>query len=281
MGRLDVHASPAAYLPLAGPLKPVTVLQLMNHTAGLHSDEGGGDDRTCAAPAKTQIELATDIARQTNPFDFDPGTAWLYSNANYIVLGAIVESVTRTPFPRAMSELVFKPLGLRSLAVDAPSEVVVDRASGYSSPEKGGARFENAAYLDVSQAGAAGAMRGDAIDLCRWQEALLSNKLLDPYHLDLMLSPARLRDGRLSSANRFSVNDAHYADMEYGCGVLLSGPSERDASILHYGAINGFACVLQTYTKSRTTFSVLCNSDIGPGLPFVAIRKVVISQYLS
>jgi len=281
MGRLDVHASPAAYLPSAGVLKPVTVMQLMNHTAGLHSDEGGSDDPTCAIPARTQIELAAEIARQTKPFDFDPGAAWLYSNANYIVLGAIIESITRTPFSQAMSELVFEPLGLRSLAVDAPSEVVVDRASGYSSPKSGGAPFENAAYLDVSQAGAAGAMRGSAVDLCRWHDALLSNELLDPFHLNLMLSPGRLRDGRLSSANRFSANDAHYGDLEYGCGLLVSGPTERNASILHYGMINGFSCVLQTFTKSRTTFCVLCNSDIGPGMPFSAIRKVIISRYLS
>lgn len=281
MGRVDIHAPAATYLPSLQALKPFTLLELMNHTAGLHSDEGEEASLASATPAKTQIELAGDIARQPEPFDFDPGTAWLYSNANYIVLGAIIESVTQAPFSRAMSELVFTPLGLQTLAVDKPSEVVADRASGYSAVEDGGFPFENAAYLDVSQAGGAGAMRGSVSDLCRWHDALLGNKFLDPQHLAVMLSPGRLRNGRPGSTNRFLAEDAHYGDVEYACGLLISGPSDPNPSILHYGAINGFASVLQTYMKSRTTFAVLCNGDIGPASPFRAVRAAVIANYLS
>ncbi len=280
LGRLDVHAIAATYLPALKALRPFTLLELMNHTAGLHSDEGDDTGSSCATPATTQIELASGVARQPKPFDFDPGTAWLYSNANYVVLGAIIESVTRMPFDRAMSELVFTPLRLASLAVDKPSEIVTHRASGYSPVEGRPAPFENAAYLDVSQAGGAGAMRGNAIDLCRWHDALLGQRLFDRAHVDLMLTPGRLRNGRSSGTNRFSVEDAHYGDVEYACGLLISGPSDPNASILHYGGINGFAALLQTYTKSRTTFAVLCNCDTGPALPFRGIRKAVGARYL-
>lgn len=281
IGRLDVHAPAYTYLPSLKPLKPFTLLELLNQTAGLHSDEGNEPNCKAATPAKTQVELAGEVARQVKPLDFDPGTAWFYSNANYIVLGAIIESVTRIPYSRAMSELVFAPLGLRTLAVDKPSDVVVDRASGYSAAEDGPSPFDNAAYLDVSQAGGAGAMRGSAIDLCRWHDSLLGNKLLDPQHLALMVSPGRLRNGHPSSTNRFSPEDAHYGDVEYACGLLISGPSDPNPSILHYGGINGFAAVLQTYTKSRTTFAVLCSGDTGPALPFRAVRKAIIARYMS
>ncbi|RYY27687.1 MAG: class A beta-lactamase-related serine hydrolase [Sphingomonadales bacterium] len=281
LGRLDVRAHAATYLPGFKALKPFTLLELMNHTAGLHSDEGGEAGSSVAMPAKTQIELANHVARQPKPFDFDPGTAWLYSNANYIVLGAIIESVTNMPFDRAMSELVFAPLGLASLAIDKPSEIVTGRVSGYSPVEGRTVPFENAAYLDVSQAGGAGAMRGTAIDLCRWHDALLGHRLFDRAHTDLMLTPGRLRNGRPSGTNRFSPGDAGYGDVEYACGLLVSGPSEPNANILHYGAINGFAALLQTYTKSRTTFAVLCNGDTGPALPFRSIRKAVVARYLS
>lgn len=278
---LDLRATATSYLPAFKPLKPFTLMELMNHTAGLHSDEESGAGPICAMPAKTQIQLAEDIAHQSKPFDFDPGSAWLYSNANYIVLGAVIENVTRMPLDRAMAELVFKPLQLASLAIDRPSEVVVNRVSGYSPLQNQASRFENAAYLDVSQAGGAGAMRGNAVDLCLWHDALLSYRLFDRAHVDLMLAPGRLRDGRYSSANRFSAQDANYGDVEYACGLLISGPSDKNASILHYGAINGFAAVLQTYTKERVTFAVLCNGDTGPALPFRDIRKAVISRHLS
>jgi len=281
LDRLDVQATAATYLPALKGLKPFTLLELMNHTAGLHTDERDEAGSSCATPSKTQIEFANEIARQPKPFDFDPGTAWLYSNANYIILGAVIESVTRMALNQAMLELVFKPLQLASLAFDRPSEIVADRVSGYSPLEGHAVPFENAAYLDVSQAGGAGAMRGSAIDLCRWHDALLSYRLFDRAHVDLMLTPGRLRDGRLSSADRFSTEDAHYGDVEYACGLLISGPSDPNPSILHYGGINGFAAVLQTYTKARTTFAALCNSDTGPALPFRGIRKAVLAHYLS
>jgi CubicO group peptidase (beta-lactamase class C family) len=281
LGKLDVRAEAASYLPAFKPLKPFTLLELMNHTAGLYSDEGGDPGSICALPAKTQIQLAEDIARQSKPFDFEPGTAWLYSNANYVALGAIIESIMGVPLDRAMAELIFKPLALTSLAIDQPADVVAGRASGYSLLQNQASPFENAAYLDVSQAGGAGAMRGNATDLCLWHDALLSYRLFDRAHVNLMLTPGRLRNGRLSGTNRFSAEDAHYGDVEYACGLLISGPSEENANILHYGVINGFAAVLQTYTKKRVTFSVLCNADIGPALPFREVRKAVVSRYLA
>ena len=281
MGRLDPKAPAATYLPAFRASKPFTLLELMNHTAGLHSDDEGGTLSLAPMTPKTQIQLADEIASQKQQFDFDPGQAWLYSNANYIVLGAVIESVTRTPLAKALYDLIFSPLHLSSAAMDRSSEVVLDRASGYSPTDIPAVPFENAAYIEVSEAGGAGAMRANAADLCQWHDALLGGKLFDRAHVDMMLTPGRLRDGRPSSANRFSAEDAHYGDVEYACGLLISGPSDPNPSILHYGGINGFAAVLQTYRRERVTFAVLCNGDNGPGLPFRGIRKAVISQFLA
>ncbi len=277
MNRVDLRVPVATYLPSAHPLPHFSLLELMNQTAGLHSDDVDGPPTV----AKTQIGLADDIFRQGKPFDFDPGTAWLYSNANYIVLGAVIESVMAMPLERAMAELIFTPLSLTTAAIDRPGDVVLDRASGYTPTDDAAAPFDNAPYIDVSQTGGAGAMRATAIDLCRWYHALLGGKLFDRAHIDLMLAAGRLRDGRPSSANRFSAEDAHYGDVEYACGLLISGPSNPHPSILHYGAIKGFAAVLQTYVTNNLTFAVLCNGDIGPAMPFSAIRKEVIAGYLA
>lgn len=280
IGRIDLGAAAADYLPAFARLQRFSLLELMNHTAGLHSDEGDDAQPASAPPARTQIQLAEEIAAQPRPFDFDPGTAWLYSNANYVVLGAVVEQVVGKPFANAMAELIFRPLGLSSAAIDRPADVVLGRVSGYSAIEEPAKGFANAAFIDVSQAGGAGAMRARAIDLCRWHEALLGGRLFDRAHVDRMLTPGRLRDGRLSGAHRFSADDAHYGDVEYACGLLISGPSDPHRSIFHYGAINGFAGLLQSYPEKGLTFTVLCNADIGPKLPFSAIRKAVLSAYL-
>jgi hypothetical protein len=60
------------------------------------------------------------------------------------------------------------------LAVVNPETVVAHtaRASGYTPTGKEAQPFNNAEYLDVVLARAAGAMRSRACDLCRWLTAL-------------------------------------------------------------------------------------------------------------
>ena len=276
-GKLKLDAPVATYLRFMSKLQPVSVLELMHHTAGLHSDES---DVSPSAGPHTQAALAEEIATQKVPFDFEPGTAWLYSNANYIVLGAIIEAVTGISFAQAMADLIFKPLGLDATAVDSASDPGRGQVTGYS-PIEGDAAFEKAAYLEISDAGGAGAMRSTVSDLCLWHRRLLSNKLFEREFVALMTAPGKLRDGRLSGANRFSADDVHYGETQYACGLLVSPAADAHPNILHYGAINGFSAVLQTWTDHGVTMAVLCNGDIGPAAPFRAIRQIVTAKLLS
>lgn len=278
-GQLDLYAPVSDYLASFSPLAPFSILEALHQTAGLHSDES---EVSLAAQIRLpdQVSLADQIAAQSQPFDFEPGTAWLYSNANYIVLGAVIERVTGQPFQAAMAGLIFEPLGLSLTAVDTAAEIVVGRASGYAPTGEESHPYVNAAWLDPLQAGGAGSMRSTVGDLCNWHQLLLSNALFDQSHTELMLAPGRLRDGRLSSANRFSADDAHYGDTEYACGLLVSGPSQAHPNLLHYGAINGFCAVLQTWTEPQVTFACLCNGDIGPGVPFRSVRRAVVEGWV-
>lgn len=279
-GKLQLEAPAARYLPFMSQLKPVSLFELLHHTAGLHDDDTDAGNRAASKGPTSQIALAETVARQSKPFDFEPGTAWLYSNANYIVLGAVIEAVTGMPFSEAMASIVFRPLGLSATAVDRSEEVVPRRVSGYAASNSG-ARYENAPYIAIAEAGGAGAMRSTAFDLCRWHTLLLSNRLFGERYVKLMLTPGRLRDGRLSGANRFSPQDVSYGNVQYACGLLVSAASDPHPSILHYGAIDGFASVLQTFLNENVTFAVLCNGDMGPAMPFRAIRKAVTETLLT
>lgn len=275
-GVLALDAPVSRHLPFMAKLKPVTALELMHQTAGLKSDEGIASPPADASGVKTQVRLAQAIAEQPAPFDFDPGTAWLYSNANYILLGGLIEAAAGKPLAEVMAELIFRPLGLTRTALDHAEDVVPGRASGYTPTGDNARPFANAAYIPIIEAGGAGAMRSSAEDLCRWHDALLGGRLLDAKHLDLMLAPGRLRDGRLSGANRLrKEDDAAYGDMQYACGLLVSPPGDARPLITHYGGINGFGSLLETRTDTRTTIAVLCNGDMGPDLPFRAIRRAV------
>ena len=278
-GKLDLEAPAARYLPCFSGKSPFTLRELANHTAGLHSDESGPGLPESADPP-SQVELARAISKQNPLFDFDPGTAWCYSNANYIVLGAVIEQVAGKPLGEVASDLLFKPLGLDRTAFDTAGAVVPGRADGYTPvPGKPGA-YTHAAFLPISEAGGAGAMRSVGSDLCRWHHALFGHQVFGPEWVRQMVTPGRLRDGRLSGSHRFRPEDASYGDVQYGMGFLVPPPNQGHPSVLHYGFINGFSACLETFLDVGLTTAILCNADAGPDLPFRAIRRRVAHQVL-
>src|SRR5919199_3897982 len=110
-GRVELHAPVRRYVPelrLADEraAAQVTVLNLLNHTAGLDwgliVDTGEGDDALAVYVAKL-AEL-----QQIAP----PGARASYSQAGYNLAGRIVEKVTDLTYERAVASLLFEPLGL-------------------------------------------------------------------------------------------------------------------------------------------------------------------------
>lgn len=277
-GKLSLTDPAQKYLPFLAQHQPFTILELLNHTAGVRD----GDYDIANLQTTSQFEHAERIARQTPFFDFPPGTAWLYSNANYILIGALIEKVTAQPLAEASASLLFRPLGLQHTAFDHPSDVVVGRASGYSLTGRPANPFRNAEHLDVSLAGAAGAMRSTASDLCRWHRALFNGEVLAMPLPKMMTLPGRLRNGELSSTARFSENDKPMGNTQYGLGLMLDNAT-LDGSLIaaHHGGINGFSAYLATHPSSELTYACLCNADTHPSLPLRDIRRQVFDGILA
>jgi len=111
-GKLDLDAPVRRYIPeLVLPneqwTSEMTVLNLLNHTAGLDwrliADTGDGDDA-----------LAQFVARLAGFGQLAaPGTRTSYSQAGYNLAGRIIEKVTGLTFERAVATLVLEPLDLR------------------------------------------------------------------------------------------------------------------------------------------------------------------------
>jgi CubicO group peptidase (beta-lactamase class C family) len=94
---------------LRRPPRPITIRDLLTHTAGVTAPEAGRDilvtfDRTLAE-AVTLYSQA--------PLEFEPGTKWAYSNAGIAVLGRIIEVVSGQPYERFIDGRILKPLGMK------------------------------------------------------------------------------------------------------------------------------------------------------------------------
>ena len=135
-GKVELDAPVRRYVPelvLADEraAAEITVLNLLNHTAGLDwrviVDTGEGDDALARYVAKLAgLELIA-----------PPGARASYSQAGYNLAGRIIEKVTGLTFERAVASLVFEPLGL-SHSFFAASDIMTRRfAVGHNRGEDG------------------------------------------------------------------------------------------------------------------------------------------------
>ncbi|WP_262704444.1 MULTISPECIES: serine hydrolase domain-containing protein [Streptomyces] len=168
-GKVDLDAPVRAYVPelkLADEeaAARITVLNLLNHTAGLDwnlIDDGEGDRSLAGLVAKLpQLPLIA-----------SPGARASYSQAGYNLAGRIIETITGLPFEQAMAALVLEPVGLAD-TVYGLSEVMVRKfAVGYNRGDDGELRaarpwgaFKEGARGDNPGGGLASSVS----DLLRW-----------------------------------------------------------------------------------------------------------------
>jgi CubicO group peptidase (beta-lactamase class C family) len=110
-GLVDLDAPMRTYVPELRlkdeeAARTVTVLQLLNHTAGwsgdLHDNTGDGDD------ARERFLDVLAGAEQLSP----PGKEASYNNAAVNLAGLVIERVTGKTYEAVVAELLFAPLGM-------------------------------------------------------------------------------------------------------------------------------------------------------------------------
>ncbi len=132
-GRLRLDEDARAYLPeLPDMGAPVTVAHLMRNTSGIRDMLGiqrmGGAD--LGQPVRPD-ELMDGILRQRT-LNFTPGSRFLYSNSNFLLLGRIVERLSNEPLAAILDRRLLSPAGMtRSRLVEQVGAVVPGLATGY------------------------------------------------------------------------------------------------------------------------------------------------------
>lgn len=276
-GKLSVHDRIDKYLTFFPHQHAPTLLELIHHTAGIHD----GQEDCVHLKTMSQIDIAKGIATQAKLYDFMPGSAWLYSNANYILLGAVIESVTKKQLSEVAIQLIFEPLKLKDTRFDSCAEIVKGRVSGYSLSQSSASPYINAAYVPIEQAGGAGAMRSTSRDLCLWHYSLFSGKFVSDATLKAMVAPAYLKDGRPITQGGFDPQDNAMGQTSYGYGLLLDRATKGGGLIaMHNGFINGFSASLATYLPNLHTVAYLSNADVNRHTPFSELRRTIFAGVL-
>jgi CubicO group peptidase (beta-lactamase class C family) len=102
-------------ITLTPATRPITVRDLLTHTAGLGSGGAGSREANRIAPRNPSENLAAHVPKLgAAPLDFQPGTEWRYSGlAGIDTLGRIVEIASGQTFDQFLRQRIFEPLGMK------------------------------------------------------------------------------------------------------------------------------------------------------------------------
>ncbi|HVU72017.1 MAG TPA: serine hydrolase domain-containing protein [Mycobacteriales bacterium] len=175
----------------------VTVLHLLNHTAGWFgdflTDTGDGDD--CLA---RYVERMAEL-EQVSPL----GATVSYNNASLSLAGRVIEKVTGKPYERAVKDLVLTPLGLERTFGFAKDIMTYRFASGHVRGADGTLSLARPWYLPRSGA-PAGGWTADIRDQVAWARFHLgltdSTLLSDAMRLKMQTPTAHMRGSALGDA---------------------------------------------------------------------------------
>jgi CubicO group peptidase (beta-lactamase class C family) len=218
----------------------ITIRQLLTHTSGLSTLDGNrhrlarsqDDD---ALPGRVRM---LDSVRPSAA----PGEGFQYSNANYQILGALIESVSGQSFEDHVTERIFRPLGMgagfASTPEGTPRDVAVGHRYWFGQPVPTGILEHDRHVL------AQALVVASAEDLARYVLFHLGHA---PASSAGMLSPAGLREAQDTGAFR------------YGFG--LQGGERNGARVVGHGGQNpGFFAFMLFSTERDEGVVVLANA---------------------
>ena len=236
----------------------VTIHQLLTHTSGMGMYFG--------QKFKEQREKLVTVAAHlplfaADPLAFPPGEKFQYSNAGYMLLGAIIEKVAGQDYYSYVQEHIYKPAGMNDTGFYDPAKETPNLAVGYTKMSPDGqpqAEIRDNTNMRDVRGGPAGGGFSTAPDLVKFQQALFSYKLLDKAHTELVTT------GKVDGPRGMG---------KYGYGFGDNNAGGKH-SVGHNGGFPGIAANFEMFPESGYTAVELMNTDPPALMPVAkAIRE--------
>ena len=269
-GLLKLDEPIQTYVP-AFPKKqwPVTLRQLMAHTAGLGSD--GGDEgplyaQHCERPVDALSTFAEDRLR------FEPGTQYRFSSYSWILVSAAIEKAAGEPFLTVMRKRVFEPLGMNGTKADSATDEIANRTTPYFPRYSADPRYglDLTRDLDLSCYAGSSVFLSTPSDLVRFGLAINGGTLLQPATVQLLQTSQRVPSGDTGYGLGWDLETVALAGTPTPIvghdGTILGGPV---ASLMTFRD-RGLVVAVVSNTSYADTFAIatsIAEAFAGPATP--------------
>ena len=263
-GSIDLDAPISAYLPaLPREVAAITTRQLLKNTSGLpnldaipnaYTRDGTFDDLPAYVKTLPLVPLVN-----------APGTKFSYNNLDFLIAGAILQSVTARPFAVLVRERITDKLGMRSTGVYG-STIPDSDVKGY---ELSGTTLVPEKIGRLQNFGPAGAMYSTLEDMRLWDRALFHGRLL----------------GRDALREMFTADKAfgYVALGSWAYDLGVAGRAQKVHCVERQGNIGGIQILnliapdqdIALIVMANTDYADLFNTYSGRGLPYDLLAEAL------
>jgi D-alanyl-D-alanine carboxypeptidase len=229
--KLSLDTKLSAYFPEIPNAEKISIKDLLNHHSGIHNFTNDDSYLTWHTSARSQKEM-TDLIKAAKP-DFEPGSSAAYSNSNYVLLGYIIEKITKKDYAANLKERVADKIGLRDTYYGGKIDLSKNECYSFSCLGKD---WNKEMETDMSIPHGAGSVVSTTHDLTAFISALFNNKLISKRSLDEMMAE----------------------EDHYGKG-MFSVPFYDLKGYGHTGGIDGFQSSLTYFPKEGVALAFCGN----------------------
>ncbi|WP_406065630.1 beta-lactamase family protein [Streptomyces sp. NBC_01077] len=250
-GKLELDVPVNTYLPGLLPDDRITVRHLLTHRSGLadYTDAMFADTVPGFEAVRNRVFSYQELVdlSLSEPRTTEPGVSYKYSNANFVVVGMLIEKATGRPVSDAYERRIFKPLKLRKTSYVHPDTLIEGtHVRGYLHPDEAGGALVDSTEQTVSWAQSAGAVISNPADLNTFTSALMRGRLLSPAMTEAMttVTPTDTTNTRF-----YGLGLRRY---DLSCGTQVFG---------HTGTVQGFYTYTFSTRDGRRSLSAMANTS--------------------
>lgn len=229
-GKIKLQDKISKYFSEVKNADKITVEMLLNHRSGIYNLTALPDYLSWNTHEFSRNELIEKIS--TFEGQFEPGTAFDYSNSNYILLSVLLEKLYGKPFEEILNEKIIQALQLKRTAFFPKIDSKNNEAYSYYYTGDWAKSSETSVSIPLG----AGGISSTPADLIQFGEALFGGQLLSKESLEKM---KKLTEG-------------------YGYGVFVL-PFYDKIGLGHTGGIDNFNSTWAYFEKEKVSFVVLSN----------------------